>query len=253
MGTRERRQREFLEREQRFLAAARAELCANGLLSLQMAPIARACDYSTGTLYQHFASKEDLLVAICTDLVSNRVELFQKIAAWKAPSRDRMFGIAVADVIFARHYPEHFSLAQYIFTEVVWRSTSSERREQCLLAHKPLGLAVQDILEDAIAAGDVDARGKAPLELALGQWSMAVGMHNLVHAEGVLQLYDLHDPYRLMLRNVQLQLNALNWAPVFDPFDDAELDKRIDKICREVFPELCPSGSCSQQSPRNVK
>ncbi len=64
MGTRERRQREIAEREQRFLDCARALMLQDGLLGLQMARVAEACDYATGTLYQHFESKEDLLVAL---------------------------------------------------------------------------------------------------------------------------------------------------------------------------------------------
>lgn len=245
MGTQERKQREFARREQRFLAAARTQIQEQGLLSLQMARVARACDYATGTLYQHFASKEDLLCAICCEMASKRVEQFEKVANWDAGSRERMFGIAVADMLFARDNPEHFRLYQYVLTEAVWQAASPDRRQQVLEANRPLGELVQGIIEDAIAAGELDSHQRPPMALGLGQWCMVTGMHNLVHAEGVLDLYALHEPYRLMLEQVNVLLNGLDWQPRLDPFDDDALKASIERICDELFPELCPQA----QSP----
>jgi hypothetical protein len=69
---------------------------------------------------------------------------------------------------------------------------------------------------------------------------MSMGMHTLIHAEGILDMYDLKDPYRMLLRNIQLQLNAMKWQPLAgDPFDDAELDQKVDDLCRTLFSDLC--------------
>lgn len=58
----------------------------DGLLALQMARIAEECDYAIGTLYQHFASKEDLLVALATRNCLCRVDLFERARAGPAPA-----------------------------------------------------------------------------------------------------------------------------------------------------------------------
>jgi len=241
MSTKERKKREFAEREQRFLDAAREQICQDGLLTLQMAKVARSCDYATGTLYQHFSSKEDLLVAMCADMSGTRVDFFQRVADWDAPSRDRMFALAVADMLFANKHPEHFRLAQFVFTEVIWQAASAERRQHTLEVCKPMGMIVHAIVTDAIQSGDVDARQRAPLELAVGQWALTLGMHNLVHAEGVLDLYDLKDPYRLMLTHTQLLLNGMNWQPLIDPFDERAMNDRIESVCKALFSDLCPT------------
>ena len=243
MAIQDRKERQLAEREQLFLNAAREQISQDGLLSLQMAKIARACDYATGTLYQHFSSKEDLLVSICSELVDKRVEIFNRLVAWEAPSRERIFGIAVGDIIFARHYPEHFRLAQFVFTEVVWQAASDRRRQQLLETSKPMGEAVQRIIEDAVAAGDLDLRGRPLLEMTLGQWTMTLGMHNLVHAEGVLQLYNLHDPYRILLRQLNALLNGVGWQPQQDPFDEQALEALVQRIQRNVFADLCENGA----------
>jgi AcrR family transcriptional regulator len=239
MSTRERKQRELAEREQRFLAAAREQICQDGLLSLQMAKVARSCDYATGTLYQHFSSKEDLLVAICAEMAATRVDFFQRVADWQASSRERMFAIAVADMLFAHRYPEHFRLAQFVFTEVIWQAASPQRRRHTLEVCKPMGLIVEGIVNDAIAAGDVDTHGRAPMEMSIGQWTMTLGMHNLVHAEGVLDLYDLKDPYRIMLSHVQMLLNGMNWQPHINPFDEQQLTDKINHVCSALVGDMC--------------
>lgn len=240
MSTQERRQRELAAREQAFVDAAVKQISEQGLLSLQMARVARDCHYATGTLYQHFSSKEDLLLAICAAQAGGRAELFARVADWQAPSRDRVFALVVGDMLFAEHHPDHFRLNQYIFTEVVWRSASATRRQAVLDAHQPLGAAVDRIVRDAIRCGDLDSHQRAPLELALGQWSMTIGMHNLVHADGLLDFFHLHDPYRMLLRHVQINLNGLGWQPIFDdPFDDSALDDRINQICDALFSDLC--------------
>lgn len=238
MGTKERRQKEFADREQLFLDAARELIQRDGLLNLAMAKIAASCDYSVGTLYQHFASKEDLLIALATINEQHRLALFRRVIEWKAPTRDRIFGLPVADVQFVRLYPEHFRLAQYTYTEVVWGATSQVRRQQALAASRPIGELVAALVTEAEQCGDLDLNGLKPNELAMAPWTLTLGTHNLVHAEGVLEQYNMRDPYRLMLRHVNSTLNGLGWKPYFDPSDDAALDKKIKQLCDEVFHDL---------------
>lgn len=238
MGTRERRQREIAQREQLFLDSARELIQQDGLLNLSMAKIASSCDYSVGTLYQHFASKEDLLLALATINERIRLELFRRVVEWDAPTRDRMFGLPVADMQFVKMYPEHFRLAQFVYTEVVWGATSQSRRQQALDGSRPIGEVVAALVQEAVDCGDLDIKGLKPNELAMALWTQTLGTHNLVHAEGVLEQYNMRDPYRLLLRHVQSTLNGLEWKPYLDPSDDAVVNEKIRKLCSEVFHDL---------------
>ncbi|EDY87006.1 AcrR transcription regulator family protein [gamma proteobacterium HTCC5015] len=255
----ERKQRQFAEREQQFLDAAKHEICQRGILAVQMARIARQCDYSTGTLYQHFASKEDLFVALNAEMAAQRTALFERVRQWRAPTRDRMFALTLADTLFAQRQPEHFRLSQYVTTEVIWQAASPERRQQCLEAHRPLGEVVEQVVREAIDKGDLpNPQQLAPLELAIGQWAMGVGMHTLVHAEGLLQYYDLNQPYELLLQHVQRHLNALNWQPLFDEnkntTQNAErLNHYVAGICNTLFTDLCSNHQCRDNDASNAK
>jgi AcrR family transcriptional regulator len=235
MGTKERRQREFAEREQLFIDAARELVRQDGLLQLQMARLAETCDYATGTLYQHFGSKEDLVVALLTDRVQQRIELFRRAAEWHAPSRDRIFAIAAADAIFVQHNPEYFRLAQLALTEVVWSAASLERRNAYLERTRPIGEIVLGIVHDAVAAGDLELRGETAEGTAVGLWALVCGTHDLVHAEGLLESFDMREPYRLMGRNVHRLLNGFCWLPLFDVADDGAYQRYLERLGVELF------------------
>lgn len=236
MGTKDRRQRELAAREQLLLDTAQTLIQRDGLLNLQMSRIAEECDYAIGTLYQHFASKEDLLVALATRNCLSRVELFERAARWPGPTRERMLAVALADLMVLREQPEHFRLAQYVFTDVIWHAASAQTRHRSLEASAPLGDLVDGIVAAALRAGDLPPDiGLSPQALTIGPWTLSLGMHTLVHAEGVLDHYDIGDPYRLMFRHLLYLLNGYGWKPLFDPSDDAAVDALIERVCREVF------------------
>lgn len=244
MGTKDRRQRERAEREQRFLDKAQALIQRDGLLSLQMAKIAEECDYAIGTLYQHFASKEDLLVALATRNCLCRVDLFERVSRWPGPSRERMVAVALADQMVIRQQPEHFRLAQFVWTDVVWGAASPESRQRSLQASAPLGAMIDAIVEDAIAAGELPARpGLPPQALTIGPWTLSLGMHTLTHADGLLEAHALGDPYRLLMRHLHFLLNGYGWQPLVDPMDDAALDALNARLCRDVFGCECPNAA----------
>lgn len=239
MGTRERRQRQFEAREQLIIEAARESIRESGLLNLQMSRLARKCEYSVGTLYQHFASKEDLLLAITTDTAREHAAMLQRVADWQASPRDRMFAIAVADMIFVQRNPDYFRIAQYSQCEVVWEAASPERRQAMIDCIEPVGRVVTAIVDDAVASGDLQLQGITPYQLGIGCWALSDGTHNLVHTRGVLLESDTRASYRLMCRHVQTLLNGFGWQPLARLDDAPALDALIERIRADVFGDLC--------------
>lgn len=239
MGTRERRQRQFAEREQLIIEAAWNSIREEGLLNLQMSRLAKKCEYAVGTLYQHFASKEDLLLALTIVTAQEHVTMFQRVMDWQASPRDRMFALAVADTIFVQRNPDYFRVAQYCQCEVVWEAASPERRQALLDSIDLIGEIVVGVVADAERAGDLELRGLTAYQLGVGCWALSDGTHNLVHSEGVLRPAESGCPYRLMCRHMQALLNGYGWRPLADPADDQALDALIERITREVFADLC--------------
>lgn len=239
MGTKERRQRQLEDREHRFLECARELIHEEGLLNLQMMRIAERSEHAVGTLYRHFSSKEDLLLALAVTDARQHVELFERVATWRAGSRERMLAIAVADMVFVQRHPEFFRLEQYVMTDVVWRAASPEQRGAFMAASVPVTRIVVQIVADAVNAGDLSLQDFAPQEICTSFWALCTGTHNLVHAEGVLEDFIVREPYRLMCRHVQVLLNGFEWRPLFNTRDAGALDIQIARIRRELFSDMC--------------
>ncbi|WP_376694558.1 TetR/AcrR family transcriptional regulator [Wenzhouxiangella sp. EGI_FJ10409] len=239
MTTQQRKAREFAAREDLFLDTARRLMLADGLLNLTMARVARACDYATGTLYQHFHSKEDLLLALSTRMCGERVDLFCRAAEAPGSTRDRMFALSVADVLFARQCPEHFRLAQYVFTEAVWSATSEARRTASLECSQPMCDQVRSIVRQAVADGDLPDRGLRNLDLGVGPWTLCLGMHTLVHADGLLSFYDVKRPYGLLLQHIEFLLNGLDWKPLVTDVSTQHVARKVERLCSDVFTDDC--------------
>lgn len=239
MGTQERRRRQFAEREQLIIEAAWESIRESGLLNLRMSRLAERCEYAVGTLYQHFARKEDLLVALTTVVAREHAAMFRRVANWQATPRERMFAVAVADMIFVQRNPDYFRVAQYTQCEVVWEAASIERRRALLDCIHVTGEIVLEIVNDAVAAGDLELRGLSAYEVGVGCWALADGTHNLVHSERVPEQADTIAPYHLMCRHMQTLLNGYGWRPLVDLADTQALEALIERIRAEVFGDLC--------------
>lgn len=238
-----RKLRQRAEREQVFLERAWSMIQSEGVLKLQMSRLAKECEYSVGTLYQHFSSKEDLLVALATCGVAERLALFRRVAAWKGPSRHRILAILLADVLFAQKEPEYFRLAQYVSTHTVWASASEERRRAALEASYPLGEAIESIVNHAISCGDVYPQQVTGRELCIGLWAMGEGMQTLVSAQGLLEAHSVPRPYQLLMTHANGLLNGLEWLPIMPLDDVSQQNQVLAHIMADVFPEF-PMTAC---------
>ncbi|KJS08367.1 MAG: hypothetical protein VR73_05995 [Gammaproteobacteria bacterium BRH_c0] len=237
MSTKHRREREFAERELLFIDTAYRLMAEEGLLSLQMNRIAKECDYSVGTLYQHFISKEDLLLAMLTARAAERIQLFGRVANWTGSSRERIIAFVVADVCFTRQQPLFFHLNQYISTRVISAATSPGQRDAAFRAYKPLADLFQGVIDEAVNRGEISST-LTSYQLGAGLWSLTEGMHNLVHAQGLLETYQIANPYSLLFYHVNALLNGLGWQPLQDPNDAEQSSTLIKRIVDEVFADL---------------
>jgi AcrR family transcriptional regulator len=243
MGTQERKQRERAVREALFVDTARELIRQDGLLNLQMSRLADSCDYATGTLYQHFASKEDLLLAIATEDLKRRAAAFARIPDLPLETRERMLAVILTDIDFGLLQPDYFRLVQYVSTEVIWEAASPARRQLLLEEGTPISRAVARIVADAVDAGDLRHPPRLrPVEIAFGPWCLNTGMHTLVHAHGLLETYAVRDAYGLLLYHSHALLNGLGWGPLME-LADADAVTRQSQRIRGVLAEHPPADA----------
>ena len=229
-----RKQREVRERELLLMQVARKMLIENGYAGLSMDQLAEATEYSKGTIYQHFSTKEDLVTALAIESMERRVELFLRAEKFVGRSRERMMAIGVADEIFARLETHHYR-SEFIIKLANLRDRASvERRERLESLESACFGTVVRIVKSGIESGELP-QSVDPRELVYSVFTMALGTHmTALHFCPMLKEFEIHDPIKVLLNGIHILLDGCGWAPLRKEWDYGVTYQRI---CSEVFPE----------------
>jgi AcrR family transcriptional regulator len=109
MGIKERRDRERQELRQAILAASREIAAREGWQSVSMRKVAERIEYSPPTIYEHFTSKEALLLELMREGFRLLMERVQASSSVAAPDM-RIRAVALAYWDFAWDYPELYQV-----------------------------------------------------------------------------------------------------------------------------------------------
>jgi AcrR family transcriptional regulator len=110
MGTKERRDRQRQELRQSILVASRGIAAREGWQAVSIRKVAEQIEYSPPTIYEHFDSKEALLVELMRE--GFRL-LMERVRAGDSPTAApelRIMGVALAYWEFAWDYPELYQV-----------------------------------------------------------------------------------------------------------------------------------------------
>jgi len=109
MGIIERKARQKADLRARILEASRAIVLADGFAGLTMRKIAQAIDYSPGTLYLHFAGRDEIARELCIGGLRDLVAALTPTAAILEP-RARLEAVAQAYLRFGLERAETYRL-----------------------------------------------------------------------------------------------------------------------------------------------
>lgn len=93
MAIADRKARELAHREQLILETAKRLFDEHGYDGVSMDQIAEAVEYSKGVLYKHFASKDELYMALCADELDRLARRFEEAARGGGTARERLIRI----------------------------------------------------------------------------------------------------------------------------------------------------------------
>jgi AcrR family transcriptional regulator len=238
MGTLTRKQREVRQREAGLLAIARKMLVEQGYAGLSMDRLAEATEYSKGTIYQHFSTKEDLITALAVESSEQRLALMSKARVFQGRPRERIIALGFGDELFVRLYPHYFRSELIIFMAGLESRVSCERRETLTRQDQRITDWLREIVQEAVTVGDLPgASASTAGDLAFSLFSMAIGMHlcvaNLPH---VVQQLGIASPHRTLRETAQTLLDGLGWRPLRSEWDYGATEERI---VTEVFADEC--------------
>jgi AcrR family transcriptional regulator len=228
-----RKERERAARENLILEHAARLLARDGFQDLNLDELASAVEYSKGTLYLHFKTKEDLVLAAATQALKHRAELLDRAATFLGPTRARARAMGFACCEFMVAHREFFTVQLMLQARSFCDRVSEERRSQHSAEAGRVFRVVNELVLDARACGDLP-RGCSPEEVTLSLMAVTMGSHCVVTQPELQTLCRVKDPLATFLQHQDRMLDGWGWKPISNGGRHGALDRRI---YNEVFPE----------------
>ncbi|MFT6733707.1 MAG: AcrR family transcriptional regulator [Polaribacter sp.] len=228
---------EFKAREYELISLARSLVESDCLTTLTIDKLVSSSRFSKGTIYKHFVSKEDLLMAICNTSIEEMQEMFIKALEFNGNSREKVLAVMVSYVIWAKLYPSQLFAVLAAHSPSVAACCSNERND----THKEheshlMGLMNRQI-EKAIKSGDLILPEDMWVEqVTFALWSASWGAMALIMSKGDSVKLGSMVLERESFTNARLILDGLGWKPISKNWNYKET---IKKITVELFlPEI---------------
>jgi len=236
MKTRNRREREFQQREGEFLGLARRMIAESGLANFNMDRMAEATEYSKGTVYQHFSSKEDLISALAIQSLGRRVAWFERAIRFGGTTRERMQAITAAEEIFVTLQPLHFRSELLIKVDDFSLRASEERRNEIEALERRCFWSIRTVVEEAIRLGDLTLPAHSSVgDILVGFAAIHIGTFTIMNSfSEIYCTLGVTDPFRALRGQVSAYMDGLGWRPLSS---EADHTVTYHRIFREVFPE----------------
>ncbi|MGC1480348.1 MAG: TetR/AcrR family transcriptional regulator [Chthoniobacterales bacterium] len=235
-----RKERAFAERERLIVETADGMLWRAGYLGLNLDELAERVEYSKATLYNHFASKEDLVLAVVSRQMERRVDFFTRAVRYDGRTRERIFAIGLSDWLLSRLIPHGFPLVQLVRSDSIWGKCSEGRRERMQAINDQCFRLGMDVVDAAGAAGDLDEGRPSSGEVVWGLVSLSKGAH-LLADDRIIQAGVAMggSPMDCLIENYHRYLDGCGWRPFWREFDYEASRKRIEmELFAEEFAEL---------------
>ena len=177
MGVQERRTREKEELRVSILKAAREILLEEGHAKLSIRKVARAVEYSVGTIYLHYQSKDELLLALHQDAFQRKSMLFAPLMGITDPQA-RLEAMGRAYIEHAVESPADFYLMFVDDCPIQLLNERGEDWNKGQSAMDMLRLTLEQGIEKGVFRADLNL-DSMPMIL----WSLVHGCATLIYTK----------------------------------------------------------------------
>lgn len=229
-------------REKKIIAQAIRLLADTGFLDMRMADVADATGYSMGTIYSHFESKEDMIVACAFTLCLDEKRLFDDIYVQAIPEIEKIITLAQCSWLISMQRPELIEIDSLSLMPSVWRRATPHRAESLNLLHVELADTLFRIVLSTIENGinghqhlDAAAREELATHLTHGMWGLCVGLSSTAQSGYARSLCpkDKDQTYHHFTTNYTRFLKGYGW----DEQDPAAVFERCLNIAKQCINE----------------
>ena len=221
-------------REDEILDQALVIIEQQGLTALTMDKVVASVNYSKGTVYNHFSSKEDLYTALCNRNMRQLAKLFRRAVDIDTSERHKMTAIGFAYMLMVLLTPQSFTLMMNAKTEIFEKATP-ERGEEHEALDNVLFTICNQVIQAAIAKKELTLKpGIDEQQATFSIYAMAFGTMGLLLKKdnacqstmGGLMLEDR------VLAHGNMIMDGLGWLAATTP--ESEF---IDHLKQQVFAE----------------
>jgi AcrR family transcriptional regulator len=180
MGTIERREREKQQRRADIMKAAKEVFFVKGLQNATMDAIAEKAEYSKGTLYLYFKSKEELYLSLLDE--GNRIflHMLSRQISPDAAASKQLLQLGEIYYQFQEQYPQFFEILFFLHAgDIPLDKISEDVYRKCLVQSRDTLQFVDGLVRKGIEEGefraDIDS-WKTTLLL----WALSTGVFAVV-------------------------------------------------------------------------
>ncbi len=225
---------EIAHRKAELLAVAQRLLITHGPGWLTMDRFAAATEFSKGTIYQVFSSKDDVIAALAEQTTQRRVAFFERAAVFPGRSRERMHAIAKAYEITSRLYPDECACEEACSLAHVRQYLPERRRRELEKVDNRAFEITLGILRDGISSGDLKLTPSAPTPemILFGLFGLTKGIYRVWISD--LPFHEwASDVFETHFGLINLMCDGYGWRPFTNEWDYQATKERIWK---DVFP-----------------
>jgi AcrR family transcriptional regulator len=231
------KQREIREREIKILDLARPMIAAGGITALSMEAIAAEIRIAKGTVYNHFANKEEIVLALAVQAVEQRLALFNHAVLMRGKTRERVAAIGLACEFYADRYCEFFQTEILVRNENLLEKTSPRRQEVLRTCEGRCMHAVAGVVRDAVACGDLELAPSHSVEdIVFGLWSLVYGGLMIEATSPSLADVGIQNARLAIRQNCNAMLDGVRWRPLYNAEQYQKWADKVSKNLHKAFP-----------------
>lgn len=184
MGIKERKQRELEKRKHLIIETATSLFASKGFHNVTLDDIAKRIEFSKGTIYSHFKSKEEICAVILLDRLKNLLNTLKEVSNSCQSTSEGIRKCLDAYILFYTNHREYFQLL--FFIDIF--SNRFRIPEELLKKIQQKKIACLSELQNVLKKGDKSqemAKHYSFRSVALVLWGMINGLIHLTESRQI--------------------------------------------------------------------
>ena len=228
------KQRILIEREELILNVAKRILRQNGYIYLTMDRIAIAAKCSKGTIYKHFANKEDLIYSLYCNSVSNLIKVFERAYTYHGNTREKFLTIGISYLLYYQHHQMYEKHTLAFKNSVTGKNINKDKLKAMKSLEYKITKIPRYIVQSAIEAGDLDKKFQQNVNtIVFGFWAMHYGALLQNQPDSSLHDFDSNPVVKMLWQNTNIFLDGYQWKPMSSTTNSTTLFKKISTALLE--------------------